>query len=45
MVANIDDWLFRLADVKPCEPEEVKCKQCKNITCPYWADEHGVSND
>lgn len=47
---NLDDWLFRLADNKECEPEEkddgsVNCKKCNNITCEYWQDYNKTSND
>lgn len=43
MVAGIDDWLFKWADNKECEPEiecegNVSCEKCKNKTCSYWQD-------
>lgn len=38
MVVNIENWLFRLAEERECEPEEEKCIGCKYIQCPYWTD-------
>lgn len=43
MVANIDNWLFRLADNKKCEPEVddrgvITCTKCDICECPYWED-------
>ena len=50
MVAGLDNWLFRLADNKECEPEvdidgKITCKKCKNKTCEYWQDYNEVKND
>lgn len=45
MVAGIDDWLFRLADNRECEPSENECKGCKNVTCDYWSDYNNESED
>lgn len=43
MVANIENWLFRLADNKECEPEiekdgSISCEKCENVTCEYYDD-------
>ena len=49
MVAGIDNWLFRWADKKECEPEiendNVSCIKCENKTCEYWQDYNEVKND
>lgn len=43
MVANIDNWLFRMADNNECEPEiqedgSITCMGCEETTCEYWKD-------
>jgi hypothetical protein len=50
MVIGLDNWLFRWADNKECEPEienegTITCIKCKNKTCPYWQDYNEVKND
>ena len=49
MVAGIDNWLFKWADNKECEPEikkdgSITCTHCKNKTCEYWLDYNSEAN-
>lgn len=45
MVAGIDDWLLRLADIRECEPNDNECKNCPNINCYYWSDYNEEKED
>lgn len=47
---NIDEWLFRLADNKECEPEintdgSITCKKCFNTSCEYFDEFHSEAKN